>query len=215
MAESDLCFDFTEDEPGNAYGVTAAQNKDVATLLGTAQSLSLTLSSITPDAAALQPLVPWLVPPVRCLARHDERQWLWATKRAGGDEVWRRPIPSHNWPHCLGWQLTKSRFAARRKANLIVGRLFRGASLRCPKPGPAMPLLSGWRLPGGADVAVSQLFTPGDGAGGSTLRGYGRQLLRARHSCWLLAVRSGAVLSRAIFIRRQSGDNQTKTYWRR
>ncbi|UXY11322.1 DNA utilization protein HofM [Kosakonia sp. ML.JS2a] len=84
MAESDLCFDFTEDEPGNAYGVTAAQNKDVATLLSLAQSLSLTLSSITPDAAALQPLVPWLLPPVRCLAWHDERQWLWATKESWG-----------------------------------------------------------------------------------------------------------------------------------
>ncbi|AHJ76256.1 hypothetical protein [Kosakonia sacchari] len=84
MAENDLCFDFTEDEPGKAYGVTAAQNKDVASLLEIAQALSLHLSSITPDASALQPLLPWLTPPARCLAWCDERQWLWATRESWG-----------------------------------------------------------------------------------------------------------------------------------
>ncbi|XTZ38731.1 DNA utilization protein HofM [Salmonella enterica] len=84
MAESDLCFDFTEDEPGKTYGVTAAQNKDVAILLDVAQALNLNLASITPDASALQALLPWLVAPARCLVWHDERQWLWATKENWG-----------------------------------------------------------------------------------------------------------------------------------
>lgn len=84
MAESDLSFDFTEDEPGKTYGVTAAQNKDVAVLLDMAQTLSLHLSSITPDASALQALLPWITPPARCLTWCDERQWLWATKESWG-----------------------------------------------------------------------------------------------------------------------------------
>lgn len=84
MAENELCFDFTEDEPAKTYGVTAAQNRDVAALLDIAQQLSLHLSSITPDASALQPLLPWLTPPSRCLAWRDERQWLWATKESWG-----------------------------------------------------------------------------------------------------------------------------------
>lgn len=84
MAQSDLCFDFTEDEPARSYGVTAAQNRDVAALLEIAQQLSLHLSSITPDACALQPLLPSLAAPARCLAWCDERQWLWATKESWG-----------------------------------------------------------------------------------------------------------------------------------
>ncbi len=84
MAESELCFDFTEDELGKAYGVTAAQNRDVAALMEIAQSLSLHLSSITPDASALQHLLPWLPSPARCLTWCDERQWLWATRESWG-----------------------------------------------------------------------------------------------------------------------------------
>ncbi|WP_039057716.1 hypothetical protein [Enterobacter sp. Bisph1] len=84
MAESELCFDFTEDEFGKAYGVTAAQNRDVATLMEIAQTLSLHLSSITPDASALQHLLPWLAAPARCLAWRDEQQWLWATRESWG-----------------------------------------------------------------------------------------------------------------------------------
>ncbi|WLI77953.1 DNA utilization protein HofM [Kosakonia sp. H02] len=84
MAESELCFDFTEDETARTYGVTAAQNKDVAALLEIARTLSLHLSSITPDASALQALLPWLDSPMRCLAWCDERQWLWATKESWG-----------------------------------------------------------------------------------------------------------------------------------
>lgn len=34
MAQSDLCFDFTEDEPARSYGVTAAQNRDIASAAG-------------------------------------------------------------------------------------------------------------------------------------------------------------------------------------
>lgn len=84
MSETDLCFDFTEDEPGTSYGVTAVQNRDVAALLDIARALSLSLSSITPDASALQTLLPRLAPPARCLAWRDERQWLWAMKEGWG-----------------------------------------------------------------------------------------------------------------------------------
>ncbi len=84
MAENELCFDFTEDDVGKTYGVTAAQNKDVAILIDIAQQLSLHLSSVTPDACALQALLPWLASPARCLAWRDDRQWLWATKEGWG-----------------------------------------------------------------------------------------------------------------------------------
>lgn len=84
MSETDLCFDFTEDEPGINYGVTAVQNRDIAALLDIGRALSLSLSSITPDASALQALLPWLASPARCLAWRDERQWLWAMKEGWG-----------------------------------------------------------------------------------------------------------------------------------
>lgn len=102
MAESDLCFDFTEDEPAKAYGVTAAQNRDVAALLDIAQALSLHLSFITPDASALQTLLPWLTPPVRCLAWRDERQWLWATRNGWGRRVLEDAENSAQLAHLLG-----------------------------------------------------------------------------------------------------------------
>lgn len=84
MSASELCFDFTEDEPGPHYGVTAVQNRDIAALLDIARALSLSLSSITPDASALQTLLPWLASPARCLAWRDEHQWLWAMKEGWG-----------------------------------------------------------------------------------------------------------------------------------
>jgi len=84
MSETDLCFDFAEDEPGRNYGVTAVQNRDIAVLLDIARALSLSISAITPDASALQTLLPWLASPARCLAWRDERQWLWAMKEGWG-----------------------------------------------------------------------------------------------------------------------------------
>ncbi|MGY5955076.1 DNA utilization protein HofM [Kosakonia sp. BK9b] len=102
MAESDLCFDFIEDETASAYGVTAAQTRDVATLLGIAEALSLHISFITPDASALQTLLPWLVSPTRCLAWRDERQWLWAMKEGWGRRVREEADTAAHLAHLLG-----------------------------------------------------------------------------------------------------------------
>ena len=59
MAAADLRFDYTEDSLAQAYSVTAAQHKDVAEMLELATSLHLNLTSLTPDACALQHLVPF------------------------------------------------------------------------------------------------------------------------------------------------------------
>lgn len=62
MAGDDLRFDYREDTLQDAYRVTAAQHKDVAELLELAQSLRLHVAAITPDACALQRLIPLLAP---------------------------------------------------------------------------------------------------------------------------------------------------------
>lgn len=92
MAAADLRFDYTEDSLEQAYSVTAAQHKDIASLLDLAKSLRLNLAAITPDACALQSLVPFLAPPACCLVWEDASQWLWAT-RAGWGRRAREDIP--------------------------------------------------------------------------------------------------------------------------
>lgn len=84
MPADDLRFDYTDDSVQRAYSVTAAQNNDVAGLLTLADSLSLHLSAITPDACALQRFIPLLTPPLRWLAWRDATQWLWATRSGWG-----------------------------------------------------------------------------------------------------------------------------------
>lgn len=84
MAAADLRFDYTEDSLAQAYSVTAAQHKDVAEMLELATSLHLNLTSLTPDACALQHLVPFLPPPARCLIWEGDAQWLWATRTGWG-----------------------------------------------------------------------------------------------------------------------------------
>ena len=71
MAPDTLRFDYAEDTFSNAYHVTAAQNKEVATLLELARELRLRLATITPDAGALAHLLPFVASPgpVRRLAR--------------------------------------------------------------------------------------------------------------------------------------------------
>lgn len=93
MAAADLRFDYTDDSLEPAYSVTAAQHKDVATLLELAASLHLNLASLTPDACALQHLIPFLPPPARCLIWEDDAQWLWAT-RAGWGRRSREDLPA-------------------------------------------------------------------------------------------------------------------------
>ena len=84
MTAADLHFDYVEDTLSPTYSVTAAQHKEVAELLTLAKSLQLNVSAVTPDASALQQLIPFLKPPGRCLIWQDESQWLWATRAAWG-----------------------------------------------------------------------------------------------------------------------------------
>lgn len=79
-----LRFDYSEDALTPAFTVTAAQDKDVSGLLTLAKTLGIKVAAITPDASALQRLLPFLPPTQSCLAWCDETQWLWATRYAWG-----------------------------------------------------------------------------------------------------------------------------------
>lgn len=84
MPPEALCFDYTQDTFSRAFHVTAAQNRDVASLLALAKRLKLRLAAITPDAAALANLLPFLPSSFRCVAWRDEAQWLWAMRHQWG-----------------------------------------------------------------------------------------------------------------------------------
>lgn len=84
MPGEELRFDYSEDRLQNAWSVTAAQSKEVSVLLELAKSLHLHVAAVTPDACALQRLLPWLAPPARWLAWRDATQWLWATREGWG-----------------------------------------------------------------------------------------------------------------------------------
>lgn len=101
MAGDDLRFDYREDTLQDAYRVTAAQHKDVAELLELAQSLRLHIAAITPDACALQRLIPLLAPPVHWLCWRDPGQWLWATRDRWG----RHPAQGIDSPEALAAQV--------------------------------------------------------------------------------------------------------------
>lgn len=83
MSADTLCFDYTQDTFSNTYHVTAAQNKEVETLLALAKTLHLRLATITPDASALANLLPAVVP-TPCVAWRDQHQWLWAMRHQWG-----------------------------------------------------------------------------------------------------------------------------------
>ena len=83
MSADTLCFDYTQDTFSNTYHVTAAQNKEVETLLALAKTLHLRLATITPDASALGNLLP-AVAPTPCVAWRDQHQWLWAMRHQWG-----------------------------------------------------------------------------------------------------------------------------------
>lgn len=84
MAPDALCFDYAEDTFSNAFHVTAAQNKEISTLLDLAVALRLRLTAITPDAGALAHLLPYLTSPAQCIAWRDKDQWLWAMRHQWG-----------------------------------------------------------------------------------------------------------------------------------
>ena len=60
-------FRLHRDTFSNTFHVTAAQNKEVETLLDLAKTLRLRLATITPDASALANLLPALAP-TQCVA---------------------------------------------------------------------------------------------------------------------------------------------------
>ena len=84
MESAALRFDYSEDALAPAYTVTAAQDKEISALLTLAKTLGVNVTAITPDACALQRLLPFLSPEQTCLVWRDDTQWLWATRNAWG-----------------------------------------------------------------------------------------------------------------------------------
>ncbi|WMI90754.1 DNA utilization protein HofM [Escherichia coli] len=78
---------YSEDSLSPAYNVTAAQSKELATLLTLAERLRVHVSAITPDASALQRFLPFLPSHQQCLAWRDNEQWLWATRYRWGRKL--------------------------------------------------------------------------------------------------------------------------------
>ena len=87
MDPDSLRFDYSEDSLSPAYNVTAAQSKELATLLTLAERLRVHVSAITPDASALQRFLPFLPSHQQCLAWRDNEQWLWATRYSWGRKL--------------------------------------------------------------------------------------------------------------------------------
>lgn len=79
-----LRFDYHEDTLAPAFTVTAAQDKEISALLTLARTLNVQISAITPDACALQRLLPFIPPGRQCVVWRDDTQWLWATRYAWG-----------------------------------------------------------------------------------------------------------------------------------
>ena len=65
MPADTLCFDYAQDTFSNTFQVTAAQNREVDTLLTLANALRLRLAAIAPDAGALANLLCCCPRPVR------------------------------------------------------------------------------------------------------------------------------------------------------
>lgn len=84
MASDTLCFDYAEDYAHQRWAVTAAQHADIEQLRALAETLRLHVTAITPEACALQRLLPWVTAPACALAWSDGLQWLWATSHGWG-----------------------------------------------------------------------------------------------------------------------------------
>ncbi|MGK9174252.1 DNA utilization protein HofM [Yokenella regensburgei] len=93
MSAGDLRFDYTEDTLATAYSVTAVQTKEIAELLNLTTALRLNVAAVTPDACALQQLIPFLSPPARCLLWREASQWLWATRGEWGRHACEASVP--------------------------------------------------------------------------------------------------------------------------
>lgn len=86
MDPDSLRFDYSEDSLSPAYNVTAAQSKELATLLTLAERLRVHVSAITPDASALQRFLPFYLL-ISNVWRRDNEQWLWATRYSWGRKL--------------------------------------------------------------------------------------------------------------------------------
>lgn len=84
MAATTLCFDYHLAEPQQMWSVTAAQQHDVSRLQTLAQRLRLQIAAITPDACALQALLPYLKVKDAVLVLPECTQWLWASREGWG-----------------------------------------------------------------------------------------------------------------------------------
>ncbi|MBU5386878.1 DNA utilization protein HofM [Citrobacter cronae] len=87
MSQDALHFDYSEDTLSPAFNVTAAQSKEISTLLTLIQALKVQVKAITPDASALQRFIPYLPEHQQCLVWRDETQWLWATRSSWGRKL--------------------------------------------------------------------------------------------------------------------------------
>ncbi|TGD55376.1 DNA utilization protein HofM, partial [Salmonella enterica subsp. enterica serovar Poona] len=79
-----LRFDFQDDALSPAFNVTAVQSKEISALLTLAQTLNVRIAAVTPDACALQRLLPFIPSGRQCLVWRDESLWLWAPRYAWG-----------------------------------------------------------------------------------------------------------------------------------
>lgn len=61
-----LRFDFQDDALSPAFNVTAVQSKEISELLTLAQTINVRIAAVTPDACALQRLLPF-IPGRQCL----------------------------------------------------------------------------------------------------------------------------------------------------
>lgn len=84
MTANTLCFDYHLAEPQQMWNVTAAQQHEVSRLQRLAHRLQLQIVAITPDACALQTLLPFLKVNDAVLTVPERNQWLWASREAWG-----------------------------------------------------------------------------------------------------------------------------------
>lgn len=83
MPAESLIFDY-QNADTNSYSVTAARKRDIEQLQQRLRTAGLNLSSVTPDASALQHFLPWIDSDIPGVCWRDKKQWLWATRTDWG-----------------------------------------------------------------------------------------------------------------------------------
>ena len=141
MSPDALCFDYAQDTFSNTFHVTAAQNKEVETLLTLAKTLHLRLVTITPDASALANFLP-AVAPASVSRGETNISGCGQCATSGGAASLPRPKAWLNWRHCWLSRRTISRSLI---ASATRGRSSLAVSPRCRSAVPIIP--SRWRWP--------------------------------------------------------------------